>query len=47
MMGKKSRLVHAQHPSSLKLRMKVMSSGASLVQETADCIDEVIQSQAP
>jgi hypothetical protein len=24
-----------------------MSSGGSLVQETADCIDEVIQSQAP
>ena len=29
------------HPS-LKLRMKVMSSGLSLVQETADSIDEVM-----
>ena len=32
------------HPS-LKLRMKVMSSGLSLVQETADSIDEVMRSQ--
>jgi hypothetical protein len=30
---------------SLKLRMKVMSSGLSLVQETADSIDEVMRSQ--
>ena len=29
----------------LKLRMKVMSSGLSLVQETADSIDEVMRSQ--
>lgn len=32
---------------SLKLRMKVMSSGLSLVQETADSIDEVMRSQDP
>jgi hypothetical protein len=32
---------------SLKLRKKVMSYGFSLVQETADSIDEVMPSQAP
>ena len=30
---------------SLNLRMNVMSSGLSLVQETADSIDEVMRSQ--
>jgi len=41
-MGKEEQANPRTAPPSLKLRMKVMSSGLSLVQETADSIDEVM-----
>ena len=44
-MGKEEQASPRTAPPSLKLRMKVMSNGTSLVQETADSIDEVIRSQ--
>ena len=44
-MGKEEQASPRTAPPSLKLRMEVMSSGLSLVQETADSIDEVIRSQ--
>ena len=45
MMGKQEQASPRTARPSLKLRMKVMSSGLSLVQETADSIDEVMRSQ--
>jgi len=44
-MGKVEQASPRTAPPSLKSRMKVMSSGTSLFQETADSIDEVIRSQ--
>ena len=44
-MGKEEQASPRTARPSLKLRMKVMSSGLSLVQETADSIDEVMRSQ--
>lgn len=44
-MGKEEQASPRTAPPSLKLRKKVMSSGSSLVQETADSIDEVVRSQ--
>ena len=45
MMGKEEQARPRTAPPSLKLRKKVTSSGGSLVQETADSIDEVLRSQ--
>ena len=45
MMGKEEQASPRTAPPSLKLRKKVMSSRSSLVQETADSIDEVVRSQ--
>jgi hypothetical protein len=45
MMGKEEQASPRTAPPSLKLRKKVMSNGSSLVQETADSIDEVVRSQ--
>ena len=45
MMGKEEQANPRTAPPSSKLRKKVMSSGSSLVQETADSIDEVVRSQ--
>ena len=44
-MGKEEQAGPRTAPPSLKLRKKVMSSRSSLVQETADSIDEVVRSQ--
>jgi hypothetical protein len=44
-MGKEEQASPRTARPSLRLRMKVMSSGLSLVQETADSIDEVMRSQ--
>jgi hypothetical protein len=46
-MGKEEQAGPRTAPPSLKLRKKVMSCRFSLVQETADSIDEVMPSQAP